>query len=85
MTHMGYILNGNELRSSGMIRIKLREIAQKKSISQGKLSRRADVDLRTVQRIYKDPFTNISLYTLDKLAMALDVDASELIETVRES
>ncbi len=30
MTHMGYILNGNELRSGGMIRIKLREIAQKK-------------------------------------------------------
>ncbi len=85
MTRMGYILNGNELRSDGMIRIKLREIAQKKGISQGKLSRRADVDLRTVQRIYKNPFTNISLYTLDKLAIALDVDASELIETVRES
>jgi transcriptional regulator with XRE-family HTH domain len=65
-----------------MIRIKLREAAQEKGISQAKLSRKADVDLRTIQRIYKNPYTNINLVTLDKLATALQIDAALLIESV---
>ncbi len=67
-----------------MIRIKLREIAKEKGFSQARLSRRADVDLRTIQRIYRDPYTNIGMHTLDKLATALGVDASSLIESVPE-
>lgn len=67
-----------------MIRIKLKEVAQAKGFSQARLSRRADVDLRTIQRIYKDPHTNVSLQTLDKLAIALGVDASSLIESVAD-
>ncbi len=64
-----------------MIRIKLAEIAKAKGYSQARLSRRADIDLRTIQRIYRDSHTNINLQTLDKLAIALGVDASELIES----
>ncbi|MFL5628907.1 MAG: helix-turn-helix domain-containing protein [Ktedonobacteraceae bacterium] len=64
-----------------MIRIKLKEVAKDRGISQARLSRRADVDLRTIQRIYKDPYTNINLVTLDKLATALDINASLLIES----
>jgi transcriptional regulator with XRE-family HTH domain len=64
-----------------MIRIKLQEIAKARGFSQARLSRRADIDLRTIQRIYKDPHTNINMQTLDKLAIALDVDASLLIES----
>ncbi len=67
-----------------MIRIKLREVAKEQGISQAKLSRKADVDLRTIQRIYKDPYTNIGLHTLDKLSTALEVDASLLIESVHD-
>jgi transcriptional regulator with XRE-family HTH domain len=67
-----------------VIRIKLKEVAQVKGFSQARLSRRADVDLRTIQRIYKDPHTNVSLQTLDKLAIALGVDASSLIESVAD-
>jgi transcriptional regulator with XRE-family HTH domain len=62
-----------------MIRIRLKEIATDKGMSQARLSRKADVDLRTIQRIYRNPYTNVSLYTLDKLATALGVDASQLI------
>jgi DNA-binding Xre family transcriptional regulator len=65
-----------------MIRIKLREAAKEKGISQARLSRKADVDLRTIQRIYKNPYTNINMVTLDKLAMALDMNAADLIESV---
>jgi DNA-binding Xre family transcriptional regulator len=66
-----------------MIRLKVKEIAKQKGISQGRLSRMANVDLTTIQRIYHNPTTaNVTLLTLDKLAKALGVDVSELIESI---
>jgi DNA-binding Xre family transcriptional regulator len=66
-----------------MIRLKVKEVARQRGISQGKLSRLSDVDLTTLQRIYKNPTSaNVTVFTLDKLARALGVDASELIESV---
>ena len=68
-----------------MIRLKVKEIARSRGISQGRLSRMSDVNLTTIQLVWRKPTTaNITLYTLDKLAKALKVDASELIESVRE-
>lgn len=67
-----------------MIRLKVKEVARAKGIGQGKLARKADMDNKTLRRIYKDPFVDISLYTLDRLAIALGVDARELIESVPE-
>ena len=67
------------------IRLKVREIAQQKGISQAKLSRLADVNISTVQLIYRKPLeANITLHTLDRIAQVLGVDASELIESVGE-
>ena len=66
-----------------MIRLKVKEVARRKGISQGKLSRLSDVNLTTIQNIYKNPVeANITLYTLDKLAKALEVDPCELIESI---
>jgi DNA-binding Xre family transcriptional regulator len=65
-----------------MIRLKVREVAEKQGLNMSRLARRADIDLKTVQRIWHDPTKEISTLTLDKLATALGVPASELIETV---
>lgn len=52
-------------------------------MSQGKLSRASDVNLTTIQLVYRKPAeANITLYTLDQLAKAPGVDARELIETI---
>ncbi|HYT35963.1 MAG TPA: helix-turn-helix transcriptional regulator [Ktedonobacteraceae bacterium] len=68
-----------------MVRIKVKEIARSKGISQSKLSRLADVNISTIQRIYRNPTdTNINLFTLEKIAKALGVDVSELIESVSD-
>jgi len=68
-----------------MIRVKIKEAATAKKISMSKLGRLADVDLTTLQKIYRNPTqANITLFTLDKLATALGVDASELIESVKD-
>nr|BBH93294.1 hypothetical protein KTA_14930 [Thermogemmatispora argillosa] len=62
------------------IRIKLREVAQSKGIGQSRLSRLADMDVHMIQRLYRDPYANITLATLEKLARALRVELAELIE-----
>lgn len=67
-----------------MIRLKVKEIAQAKGISQRRLFLRSEVDIRTIQKIWKDPFTNITVQTLAKLAKGLGVASADLIEDVEE-
>jgi DNA-binding Xre family transcriptional regulator len=62
------------------IRIKLKEIAQQQGIGQSRLSRLANMDIHVIQRIYRDPYTNITLSTLERLARALQVELNELVE-----
>ncbi|MEO8974092.1 MAG: helix-turn-helix transcriptional regulator [Ktedonobacteraceae bacterium] len=64
-----------------MIRLRIKEIALAKGLSQGKLSRKADVDVKTLRRIFCNPTEIVTTETLDKLAIALNVDASLLIES----
>jgi DNA-binding Xre family transcriptional regulator len=64
-----------------MIRLKVKEVAGEKGISRRKLSLRSGVDIRLIQKIFQEPYRNITLETLDKIAKVLGVDASELIES----
>jgi transcriptional regulator with XRE-family HTH domain len=63
------------------VRLKVKEIAEQKGFSQGLLGRKANVDVRTMRKIYRDPHASITLVVLGRLAEALSVDASELIES----
>lgn len=63
-----------------MIKLRVREVAKSKGVSQGKLARKADLDVSSLRPILNDPETNITLITLNKLANALQVDARDLIE-----
>lgn len=65
-----------------MIRLRVKEIAKEKGISQGKLSRIANIDENTLKRIYRNPTGIVSTDTLNKLAKALDVPVTALIEDV---
>lgn len=68
-----------------MYRLKVKEVASQKGITQSKLSRISDINSRTMHDIYYEPTTtNITMSTLDKIAVALGVDISELIESVKE-
>ena len=67
-----------------MIRLRVKEVAQEKGFSQGRLSRVANIDENTLKRIYRDPYAIITTETLDKLAKALGVPSSALIEDVAE-
>lgn len=65
-----------------MIRLKVAEIAKEKGVSMKKLAKYSGLAYNTIRLIYRDPYRGIDLPTLDKLARVLQVDASELIESV---
>jgi DNA-binding Xre family transcriptional regulator len=68
-----------------MLRLRVKEIAQQQGLGQGKLARMADVDIKTLARIYKNAYAEVSSVTLEKLARALSVSVADLIEEVNET
>jgi DNA-binding Xre family transcriptional regulator len=62
-----------------MVQLRVKEVAQQKGFSRGKLSRAADVDINTLKRVYDDPNYSPTLATLEKLARALGVKIADLI------
>lgn len=68
-----------------MIRLKVKEIAQSKKLTMAKLGRMADLNQRTMQAIYNDPYRDVAHSTLLKLAKALEVQITDLYEEVEES
>ena len=64
------------------IRLRVREIAEQKGFNISTLSRKADVGVSTVRRLWHDPFRSVDFYVLERLAKALGVPATELIEDV---
>jgi len=64
------------------VRLKVKEIAKRQGFSQRKLSLKSGVDLNTVRRLFQHPETNVTIETLGRLADTMNVDASELIESI---
>ena len=64
------------------VRLRVKEKAKELGISQGKLSRSSDVDIKTLQKIYRHPMSIVTTETLDKLAKALGCSVHDLIEDV---
>ena len=65
-----------------MIRLRVKEVATQRGINMAQLSRKANIDPRTLRRIYHYPTATVSTDTLNKLAAALGVSPTELIENV---
>jgi DNA-binding Xre family transcriptional regulator len=66
--------------ASMKIRLNVREIAEQKGFNQSSLSRAANIDFKTVKRLFRDPYRDIAISTLVKIAWALDVSVADLIE-----
>src|SRR6266567_1872815 len=65
-----------------MTRLRVKEVAQAKGFTMAKLQRAADINLKTMQAIWHNPQHDASFKTLDKIAKALGVPVTELIEDV---
>lgn len=64
------------------LRLRVKEIAAQKGLSMGKLERLADLSHPTVRDIFRDPYKEVTSTTLAKLATALGVSVSDLLEEV---
>ncbi len=69
---------------TNMRRLRVKEVAQAKGFTMARLQRMADINLKTIQAIWHNPQHDASLKTLDKLAKALGVPITELLEDVPE-
>lgn len=68
-----------------MVRLKVKEVAAAKGVSQRKLSLRSGIDINTIRKIFRFPTTaNPTVETLGKIADILGVDVSELLESVEK-
>jgi DNA-binding Xre family transcriptional regulator len=63
-----------------VIRLRVKEVALQKGVSQGLLSRKSNIDVNTIRRILRDPDKVVTTETLNRLANALEVDVCELLE-----
>lgn len=59
-------------------RLRLKEILQEKGVSQGKLSRGADVALNTIRKMINEPNYTPNVNTLRKIADYLGVTMDEI-------
>jgi len=64
------------------VRLKVKEVAQEKGFSMGKLSRISDVAYNTIKRIYDDPNYSPTVNTLMRIAKTLGVSIAGLVEEV---
>lgn len=65
-----------------MYRLKVKEVAQDKGYNISSLSRKADVPIVTVRRIWNNPRYQVKLETLERIAKTLGVGVRDLIEDV---
>ena len=65
-----------------MLRLRIREVAESKDITRTRLSRLADMNYKTINLLWNDPFREVTSTTLNRIAEALQVPATELLEDV---
>jgi transcriptional regulator with XRE-family HTH domain len=63
-----------------MVRLKIKEIIDSRGISMAKLSRMADLNYNTVLELCRDPYHDAAISTLERIAQALKVPISEIME-----
>lgn len=64
------------------VRLKVKEIAEQKGLNISTLSRKSDVGLSTVRRLWHDPHRHADLFVLERIAKALEVPVTALIEDI---
>ena len=67
------------------VRVRLKEVAEKRGMSMTKLSHRSEVAYGTIRRLFRDPFSEVNISTLARLAEVLDVPTCDLLEDTEQA
>lgn len=65
-----------------MLRLRIKEEAEKQGFTMSSLSRKSDVSFKTVKRLWKDPYQTANTDTLERIAKALSCSVRDLLEDV---
>ena len=65
-----------------MLRLRVKEVAQEQKMGMAKLSRLSDISYKTIQKIWRNPYHDASLSTINRIANVLNVPSTELLEDV---
>jgi transcriptional regulator with XRE-family HTH domain len=65
-----------------MLRLRVKEVAQANGWSMNKLSQRSEVSYNIVKAIYRNPYRQVTIDTLNRLAETMNVPATSLLEDV---
>lgn len=68
-----------------MIRLRVKEVAEGKGMSMGRLSRTTGLAYNTIRNIYRYPTREVTTTTLTKIARALNVPVTELIGEIPDT
>jgi DNA-binding Xre family transcriptional regulator len=63
-------------------RVRIKEVAEEKGMSMTKLSHRSEVAYNTIRKLFRDPYAEVTVTTLRRLADALGVSVKDLLEDV---
>jgi len=64
------------------LRLRVKEVAKAQGVSMTKLHIKSEVAYSTVRRLFRDPFAEVTTTTINRLANALGIPPSHLIEDV---
>jgi DNA-binding Xre family transcriptional regulator len=67
-----------------LLRLRVKEVAQQKKMSMNKLSQHSQVSYHVIQDIYRNPVRIVSTDTINRLAAALGVPVTDIVEDVPE-
>ncbi|QBD78375.1 XRE family transcriptional regulator [Ktedonosporobacter rubrisoli] len=67
-----------------MLRLRMKELAQQQKMSMTLLSHRSEVAYGVIKACYRNPYRSINSETINKIAKALQVPATDLFEDVSE-
>ena len=62
--------------------MRIKEVAAEKGMSMTKLSHRSEVAYNTIRKLFRDPYAEVTVTTLRRLADALGVSVKDLLEDV---
>ena len=65
-----------------MLRLRVREVAQEKNMSMHRLSMKSEISYHVIREIFTNPYRRLSTYIIDKIAEALEVPVTDIIEDV---
>jgi DNA-binding Xre family transcriptional regulator len=62
------------------LRLRVKEVAKARSVSMTRLHITSEVAYSTIRRVFRDPYVEVTTTTINRLARALDVAPTSLLE-----